>query len=44
MNANTHHQGEIIAKKQKYTKKILKSYSPESAGQFQSNFVQIILG
>jgi hypothetical protein len=37
-------QGEIIAKEQKYTEKIQKSFPPEPAGLNQSNFVQIILG
>jgi hypothetical protein len=35
MKVNTLHQGEIIAKNQKYTKNFLKSSSPEVAGQFE---------
>jgi hypothetical protein len=37
-------QGEIIAKEYKCTDNFEKSSFPEPAGQFQSNFVQIILG
>jgi hypothetical protein len=44
MKGNALLQGEIIAKKQKYTKIFQKSSSPEPLGQFQSNLVQIILG
>jgi hypothetical protein len=36
-------QGEIIAKELKYSEIFKKSFSPEPAGQFQSNLVQIIL-
>jgi hypothetical protein len=37
-------KGEIIAKKLKYADDFLKLSSPEPAGQFQSNLVQIIFG
>jgi hypothetical protein len=43
MKGNAVLQGEIIAKEQKYTE-ILKKSSPETAGQIQSNLVQIIVG
>ena len=36
-------QGEIVAKEKKYTEIFLKSSCPESAGQNQSNLLQIIL-
>jgi hypothetical protein len=35
-------QGEIIAKELKYTENFKKSSSPEPAGQFLSNFVQLV--
>jgi hypothetical protein len=38
------HQGEILAKELKNTENVLKSSSPEPAGQFQLNLVNIILG
>jgi hypothetical protein len=43
MKGNALLQGEIIAKKQKYTQNFQKSSSPDPLGQFQSNLVQIIL-
>jgi hypothetical protein len=43
MKSNPLFQGEIAGKESKYTENLKTKSSPETAGQFQSSLVQIIL-